>query len=144
MAESVEMRVPFLDRELVEFVESLPTGFKLRRGMRKAVHKRAMTGLLPRAIVHRKERGFNTPVGAWFRHELHDEVRGMLLAPNGLSASLFERQYLERLLQSHRDATADHTRQLFCLFSLELWAQRFLGELPAVDISPRRRLGELA
>jgi asparagine synthase (glutamine-hydrolysing) len=127
MAQSVEMRVPFLDRQLVEFVESLPTEFKLRRGRRKLVHKQAMSALLPRAIVHRRERGFINPVNRWLRGpELHGFAAAALLDPGAVCGSLFSRPVLESLLQRHRAGTTDHTRQLFCLLSLELWGRRFL------------------
>lgn len=127
MAESVEMRVPFLDRDLVEFVESLPTAFKIRRGVRKLVHKRAMTGLLPREIVHRKERGFATPVDHWLRGEMHPYASERLLDPAGVCGDLMDRSYVAQLLEEHRDGRFDHTRRLFCLLSLEIWAARFLA-----------------
>jgi asparagine synthase (glutamine-hydrolysing) len=128
MAESIEMRVPFLDRELVEFVESLPTDYKLRHGRRKLVHKRAMSGLLPRTIVHRKERGFATPVDRWLRGELHGFARELLLDGAGASARLFAPARMSELLERHRAGRADHTRQLFALVSFELWARRFLAD----------------
>ncbi|MGI8801063.1 MAG: asparagine synthase (glutamine-hydrolyzing) [Solirubrobacteraceae bacterium] len=128
MAESVEMRVPFLDRELVEYVESLPSAYKLRRGQRKAVFKRAMRGVLPAAVIHRRERGFATPVGRWLRHDLQDEARRVLLDAPTLGRDLFDLGYVERLVDQHRRGAADHTRQLFTLMSLELWAGRFLAE----------------
>ena len=127
MAESVEMRVPFLDRELVDFVESLPSSYKLRRGQRKAVEKAALEPLLPREIVHRKERGFLTPIDRWLRTDMQASARTLLLAPEAHSARLFRRPAIERLLQRHGARDFDHTRQLFCLLSFELWARRFLG-----------------
>jgi asparagine synthase (glutamine-hydrolysing) len=127
MAESVEMRVPFLDRELVEFTESLPSSYKLRRGRRKLVEKEALTGLLPREIVHRKERGFITPVAKWLREGLYAPARELLLDPAGTCAPLMNREYVSRILDDHREGRADYTRQLFCLYSLELWGRRFVA-----------------
>jgi asparagine synthase (glutamine-hydrolysing) len=127
MAESVELRVPFLDRQLVEFVESLPTRYKLRRGVRKLVHKRAMHGLVPEAVIHRRERGFQTPMDRWLRGpEMGDFAADVLLDPGALCADLMQRETIADLLHRHQAATADHTRQLFALLSLELWARRFL------------------
>ncbi|MEA2254029.1 MAG: hypothetical protein QOG35_74 [Solirubrobacteraceae bacterium] len=128
MAESVEMRVPYLDRELVEFVESLPTDFKLRRGVRKLVHKRAMEPVLPKTIVHRRERGFQTPMDRWLRGpQMGDYAREVLLDRGGVCAGLMRRGAIAGLLDRHRAGEADHTRQIFCLLSLELWGRRFLG-----------------
>lgn len=127
MAESVEMRVPFLDRDLVEFVESLPTSYKLRRGVRKLVHKRAMEPLLPKQIVHRKERGFATPMDRWMRgEEMGDYVRDVLLDPGGTVRGVLDPGAIGNLISRHRSGAGDHTRQLFSLLSVELWAQRFL------------------
>ncbi len=126
MAESVEMRVPFLDRDLVEFVEALPSSYKLRRGTRKLLEKRALGKLLPDSIIHRKERGFATPVTDGSGQGLGEPAREMLLDPAGLCGSLLNASYVSCLLDDHRDGRADHTRQLFCLLSLEIWGRRFL------------------
>jgi asparagine synthase (glutamine-hydrolysing) len=130
MAESVEMRVPFLDRDLVEYVESLPAGHKLRFGQRKAVFRQAMRGVLPAGIIHRKERGFATPVGRWLRDDLQDEAKRVLLEAPTIGRNLFDLGYVESLIEQHRRWTDDHTRKLFCLMSLEHWAARFLGAPP--------------
>jgi asparagine synthase (glutamine-hydrolysing) len=126
MAESVEMRVPFLDRELVEFIESLPTGYKLRGGRRKAVFKQAMHGVLPRRIIHRKERGFATPIGRWLKDDFHDAAKRLLLDSPTIGRDLFEHDYVQRLIDEHRRGVDDHARKLFSLISLELWSRRFL------------------
>lgn len=128
MAESVEMRVPFLDRGLVEFTESLPSSYKVRRGMRKVLEKRALADMLPREIVHRKERGFVTPVDRWLRGpELHGYAREILLDRGGQISALFDSRFVDALLRRHASGSADHTRQLYCLMALELWGRRFLG-----------------
>jgi asparagine synthase (glutamine-hydrolysing) len=126
MAESVEMRVPFLDPGLVEFAESLPSSYKIRMGRRKAVAKAAVAPLLPRRIVHRKERGFVTPIDRWLRTGMSSYAEELLLAEDGFSAQLFRRPALESLLRRHRSGEFDHTRQVFGLLSFELWARRFL------------------
>jgi asparagine synthase (glutamine-hydrolysing) len=127
MAESVEMRVPFLDTALVEYVESLPSRYKLRRGVRKVVEKQALTGLLPKEIVHRKERGFITPVTSWLREGLYAPARELLLDPSGVCGGLMNREFVGRILEDHRTGKFDYTRQIFCLYSLELWGRRFLA-----------------
>lgn len=126
MAESVEMRVPFLDRDLVEFAESLPSAYKIRWGRRKAVEKAAVSPLLPREIVHRKERGFVTPVDRWLRDDMQGFASGLLLDEGAFCGQLFAPKAIEALLNRHRGGQFDHTRQIFCLLSFELWARRFL------------------
>jgi asparagine synthase (glutamine-hydrolysing) len=125
MAESVEMRVPFLDPHLVEFVESLPSSYKIRRGVRKAVEKAALLPLLPRRIVHRKERGFVTPVDRWLRTGMQGVARELLLAEGAICTDLFSRRAMAGLLRRHQAGESDHTRQIFCLLSFELWAKSF-------------------
>ena len=115
MAESVEMRVPFLDRQLVDFAESLPSSYKIRHGQRKAVEKAALGPLLPREIVHRKERGFVTPIDRWLRTDMQASARTLLLAPEAHSGCLFRRSAIEQLLRRHGAGECDHTRQLFSL-----------------------------
>jgi len=127
MAESVEMRVPFLDSDLVEFVESMPSSFKIRRGRRKVVEKAALTPVLPREIVHRKERGFVTPVDRWLRTDMKAFADELLLADDAFSTQLFSRDAVRALLHRHQRREFDHTRQIFCLLSFELWARRFLA-----------------
>jgi asparagine synthase (glutamine-hydrolysing) len=139
MAESVEMRVPFLDRELVEFTESLPSSFKVRRGMRKVVEKKALEALLPLEIVHRKERGFATPVDRWLRGpELQGYAKDVLLDPGAAICGHFNRSAIENLLRRHMTGEGDHTRQLYGLLALELWGRRFLDPGQATASSTGR------
>ena len=70
MANSLEMRVPFLDNELIAFIETLPSDLKVRGTTRKYIHKKAVEAWLPREIVHRKKRGFQTPMDQWLQCEL--------------------------------------------------------------------------
>lgn len=127
MAASVETRVPFLDRALVDLVESLPSSYKLRLGRRKALEKAALAPLLPQRIIHRKERGFVTPLADWLRTDMHVWARELLLGSDSRFAAVLRRDAVTRLLASHGHGAFDHTRQIFCLLSLELWARRFLA-----------------
>lgn len=136
MAESVEMRVPFLDTALVDFVESLPSGYKIRRGRRKAVAKAAFEAILPRKIVHRKERGFATPIDRWLRTTMAHYARDMMLASDAVCPRLFSRGALEELLARHERGQFDHTRQLFCLLTFELWGRMFLDKVSPPDPQP--------
>ena len=127
MAESVEMRVPFLDRSLVEFTESLPSDYKLRRGVRKLVEKKALERL-PREIVHRKERGFATPVDRWLRGP---ELGGFAAEVMLDSGATSHRAVRARGDRAHARAPP-HRRgrphpPALRLLSLELWGRRFLN-----------------
>jgi asparagine synthase (glutamine-hydrolysing) len=95
-------------------------------GSARPAKKAALEPLLTREIVHRKERGFITPIDRWLRTEMQASARSLLLAPDAHCAHLFRRSAIEQLLRRHGAGEFDHTRQLFCLLSFELWARRFL------------------
>ena len=120
MAASVELRVPFLDPDLVELVESVDSGQKIRGLSRKSLHKEAMLRWLPRDIVYRKERGWNTPAGAWLRSDLRPLLDDVLLGEGEVCRELFEEAEMRRLIDVHTAGAADHTRLLYALLSLGL------------------------
>ena len=135
MAESVELRVPMLDNDLVALAESAVSTQHVRRLEGKSLHKEAMEQLLPREIVHRRKLGWFTPVDRWLRAELRPLLEEVLLGEGELCPELFERGELERLLESHASGRADHTRQLFCLLSLGLWHRGFVASRPAAAVA---------
>jgi asparagine synthase (glutamine-hydrolysing) len=120
MAASVELRVPFLDQDLVALAESVDSSQKIRGLTRKSLHKEAMLRWLPKEIVHRKERGWNTPAHAWLRSELRPLLEDVLLSDGEVCRELFEEREMRRLVQAHAAGTADHTRLLYALLSLGL------------------------
>jgi asparagine synthase (glutamine-hydrolysing) len=135
MAASVELRVPFLDEDLVALVESAHPSLKVRRLTRKWLHKQAALKLLPREIVYRKERGWATPMDRWLRHELRDLVRELLLGEGELCSQLFVPDTLQRMITEHEEQTADRTRELFALTSLGLWHRGFVQSGRSVSAS---------
>ncbi len=112
MAHSLEVRAPFLDIELVDFVRRLPTDWKLRHGRTKALLKSALAPLLPQEILHRAKKGFGVPVGSWFRS-------GALQLPQRLPAGLDQR-FLQKKAQAHRAGRTDERAFL--------WNAYLLGE----------------
>jgi asparagine synthase (glutamine-hydrolysing) len=121
MAASVELRVPFLDRDLVAVAESAHPSQHVHRLRGKSLHKQAMESLLPREVVHRRKLGWVTPVDRWLRGELHPLAEEVLLGEGELCSELLEPAPLRRMLDEHAGGSADHTRQLFSLLSLGLW-----------------------
>jgi len=127
MATSVEARVPFLDRELVEFALALPESMKVRGGVGKWLLKRTVDGLLPSEIVHRKKQGFGAPVAEWFRGELgkraQREIRGSTLAERGL----LDYTRIDRLWEAHRSGQADWSFQLWNLYNVSAWHDHWVA-----------------
>jgi asparagine synthase (glutamine-hydrolysing) len=120
MAESVELRVPFLDNDVVDLVERMHSSLKVHGLERKWIHKKAMLKWLPRRVVYRRERGWATPMGSWLRDDLRPLLEETLLDQASLVRELFDPAALRSLIDAHAGG-ADHTRELFCLLSLELW-----------------------
>jgi asparagine synthase (glutamine-hydrolysing) len=126
MATSLETRAPFLDTEVMELAFSMPGSLKIRDGERKWVLKRAMRGVLPDRILHRKKQGFSIPLKNWLRHELQPLMRD-LLSPARVSArGLFEPAAVSALIDAHVAGRENHAHTLFPLMVFERWAQAHL------------------
>jgi asparagine synthase (glutamine-hydrolysing) len=136
MAASVELRVPFLDQDLVALVESIDSSQKVRGLSRKSLHKRAMLRWLPTRIVYRKERGWQTPVAHWLRAELRGLLEDVVLGEGEICRELFREDELRRMISTHATGEAQWSRQLFCLLSLGL-CYRGLTESAAVRLPAR-------
>lgn len=126
MANSLETRVPLLDVELMEFVETLPANFKLRGRNTKYVHKKAASNWLPEHVINRIKRGFATPVDTWFQGALDSFLNDTMLAPDSACGEFFERSELDRILSEHRSGGRNHRRKLTTLLSFELWHRQFM------------------
>ncbi len=131
MAFSLECRGPFLDHRVVELALGLPLERKLRlRGGRsKVVLKQAFADLLPPPIRTRPKMGFGVPIDRWFRGELKDELRAVLLDPLALGRGLFRESEVTRLVNEHIENRADHAYKLWALLMLELWFRNHFDSL---------------
>ena len=126
MANSLEVRVPFLDRRLVEFIESLPPGLKLRGTTGKFLHKKALLKWLPRSDVYRQKKGFANPIGRWLRTSMRPLVDDCLLSGTSMIASHFDPAMVRRIVEADRQGKESYTRQVYLLLSLELWHRAFM------------------
>ena len=92
-----------------------------RRRERKIVLKRALQGVLPDGILHRRKEGFSNPMKQWLRRELQPLMRDLLSRDRLVRRGLFEPREVERLMQEHVDGRANHAHQLFSLMVFERW-----------------------
>ncbi len=132
MASSVEVRVPFLDRELAEFVAwNVPPHMKLKGFLRpttKYIFRKAMQNVLPREVLEQPKAGFAAPVDYWLAHDL-TEMTDDLLSPNRIrDRGLFRPQAVRRFVDEHRSGRHDRSMQIWQLLTLELWMQTFLDK----------------
>jgi asparagine synthase (glutamine-hydrolysing) len=121
MAHGLEVRAPFLDYTLVEFVQSLPYKYKFHLGTGKYIVKRLMEDKLPREIVYRKKRGFGIPIGPWLRDELKP-LSNELLSRHAIEKSgLFDPAVVERIKTEHENGVRDNRKKLWTLMVFQLW-----------------------
>ncbi|HZU45016.1 MAG TPA: asparagine synthase (glutamine-hydrolyzing), partial [Terriglobales bacterium] len=129
MASSIEVRVPFLDRELAEFVAwNVPPGLKLKGKLRpttKYIFRRAMEGLLPAEVLKQPKAGFGAPVDYWLAHDLRGMVDDLLGESRVRSRGLLRPEAVRGLVKKHRRGQ-DCSMQLWQLLTLELWMETFL------------------
>jgi len=125
MANSIENRVPYLDTDLINFIETLPISLKLRGKVGKYIHRKAAEKWLPNAIINRKKRGFETPVGDWFKEELAGNLIDLIDSNQSFSKQYFHVGAIKNMIDLHKNKKKDYRRNLFMLLSLELWYKNF-------------------
>lgn len=121
MAHSLEVRVPFLDREVVDFFSRVPAEMKLRRGKKKYLLKRAAETLLPRSVIYRPKKGFSLPLAVWFRGPLKAYTEAVLDERKLAGGGLLRPPYVRRLLDEHCSGRANHEEKIFALLSFVTW-----------------------
>jgi len=130
MASSVEVRVPFLDRELAEFVAwNVPPRLKLKGFVNpttKHIFREAMRGILPREVLQQPKAGFAAPVDYWLAHDLREMADDLLSESQLRSRGLFRPAAVRRFVDEHRSGRQDWSMQIWQFLTLELWMQTFL------------------
>jgi asparagine synthase (glutamine-hydrolysing) len=125
MATSLETRAPFLDVDVMELAFSMPGHLKIRQGRRKYIVKRALQGLLPRRILHRKKEGFSIPMKQWLRRELRPMMEELLSPARLAGRGVVDPAEAGRLMTEHCEGQANHAHVLFSLMVFERWAEEF-------------------
>ena len=132
MAHGLEVRVPYLDKEVVEFAERLPARFKVRWGQRKWLHRGVCERFLPQQVLARKKRGFAVNVvDTWFSGSLDSKLSSYLLDGASHMFEFLEPRAVVRLLEEHRAGRRDNHKMLFSLVVLEEWLRANASSVPA-------------
>ncbi|MEM7335460.1 MAG: asparagine synthase C-terminal domain-containing protein, partial [Chloroflexota bacterium] len=126
MANSLEARVPFLDLDLMKFVERIPPSLKIKGRVRKYILKKAVSKWIPDEVINRRKIGFATPVDQWFRGEWRNEIYDRLLASNSGCQAYLNSSTIESILDEHYSGREDHKRLLFSLMTFEIWHEQFI------------------
>lgn len=131
MASGLEQRVPFLDQELMGFVERIPARVRMKGARRKWLYRRSMAELVPPAVLQRRKHPFATPYDDWLRSALGDEVRQRFAATEPLS-DVIDPATVARLVAEHQSGRSDHKRVLYCLLELSQWHREFVEQAAPV------------
>jgi asparagine synthase (glutamine-hydrolysing) len=132
MQHSLEVRVPFLDHKLVEFVSTIPTRYRLRWGQKKYILRRALRGTLPHAVLARRKQGFSVPLGQWLRGPLRDLVHSYLSASAIRDVGLIDHRTVTRILAEHDRGVTNHETKIWVLLSFVLWHERYIQNRPSL------------
>jgi asparagine synthase (glutamine-hydrolysing) len=124
MAHALEVRAPFLDRELAELAFRLPPGMKARGLSLKRVLRAAVRDLLPDEILSRPKRGFGVPLDRWIRQDLGSYVGGMLGHRDSRIRDYLSPDAVDGILREHQAAAANHGDAIWSLLTLEIFLRR--------------------
>ncbi|WP_297359030.1 XrtA/PEP-CTERM system amidotransferase [Thauera sp.] len=134
MAHSLEVREPLMDHKLVEWLATLPSGLKIQGNEGKYLFKKAMEPHLPNDVLYRPKMGFAVPLERWFRGPLKQRVRDAVLGHTLAATGIFERSYLEHLVDAHQSGARDYSAPLWTLLMFEAFIRNTAGRAsqPAV------------
>jgi asparagine synthase (glutamine-hydrolysing) len=124
MANSIELRVPFLDKQVFEFAATIPMKYRVTRGTTKYVLRQAAAGLLPDAIRRRPKLGFPVPIRQWIREELRDAIYDTVQAR--WADEYIRSEYVLQLLDAHCQGKRDYARQIWTVFIFLLWYDAYV------------------
>jgi asparagine synthase (glutamine-hydrolysing) len=139
MANSLEVRVPILDHELIEWAAGLPLSLKLRGQDGKYVLKKALEPLVPHELLYRPKMGFSVPLARWFRGPLRQRVRDALASQALHDANVFDAAYLSTLADQHESGARDHSAILWSVLMFESFLRQVHGATRPVPAVPQPR-----
>jgi asparagine synthase (glutamine-hydrolysing) len=126
MAANLEVRVPFLNCEMIEMSARMPPRLKLHGLTRKYVLKRALEGVLPKEVIWRRKAGFGAPIRSWLRGALRPMINDLLSEETVKRRGIFQPQEVKRVIEANFSGREDYNLQVFQLLGLELWHQTFV------------------
>ena len=126
MAANLEVRVPFLNREMIEMAARMPPRLKLRGLRRKYVLKRALESVLPKDVIWRKKAGFGAPIRSWLRGPLRPLISDLLSEDAVKRRGIFRPNEVKRVIEANFSGREDYNLHVFQLLGLELWHRTFI------------------
>ena len=126
MAHALEVRVPLLDHELVEWIAKLSPDLKLKNREGKFIFKKSLEPYLPNDILYRPKMGFSIPLGSWFKGPLKEQVRESLLGETMADCGLFDQQFLKKIVNQHQSGLRDNSTSIWSLLMFERFISKNL------------------
>lgn len=126
MANSLEVRVPFLDHKLLEFATAIPSRYKLRGLNTKYLLKKIMRERLPKEIINGKKKGFSMPLSRWFRENFSVLIDKYLSQEIIEKRGYFHLEAVDHLLKEHLNGKKDNSKFLWTLICFEIWHRKFM------------------
>jgi asparagine synthase (glutamine-hydrolysing) len=127
MANSLEARVPFLDHGVVELAFSIPAGLKMKNYKRKYILKKAMEGIVPSEILHKKKQGFSIPIKNWLKKELKPMMHDVLNKESIERDGLFEWKHINGMMNDHLSGNGNNSHKLWALMVFKMWQSKYMG-----------------
>jgi asparagine synthase (glutamine-hydrolysing) len=140
MAHALEVRVPMLDHQFVEWAARVPSNLKLRGGEGKYILKKSLHQLLPRDVLYRSKMGFAVPIAAWFRGPLRDRLRAALNGPTLRNTGLFDASVIGEMIDQHQSGVRDHSAPLWSLLMFESFLRQVHDAPPASAEAANKRV----
>lgn len=125
MAASLEGRSPLLDHHFVELTAQIPPRLKIKHHETKYIFKKALEKILPHNIIYRKKKGFRVPIEHWFRNELRDYTKDILLGEETHIHQWIKKEAIAAIIQEHIDTKINNANKIWALLTLELWYKNF-------------------
>jgi asparagine synthase (glutamine-hydrolyzing) len=126
MANSLEVRAPILDHNVIEYAANIPPNLKFNHGEKKYILKQAFKQILPDEIMYRKKMGFSVPLAQWFRGELKEFASDHLLSPNAGVNNFFRKDIILQIWNIHQCNIRNYSTILWSLLMFELWYREFI------------------
>ncbi len=122
---SIEARVPMLDNDLIDFIESLPLEYKIKGKDGKYIHKKFAESVLPKEIIYRKKKGFKSPTEKWFKGDKGLMYKKMLISNDSKFSEVFDTDEVGKIFDIHMQGIRNMEKQLFTLISIYYWMENY-------------------
>ena len=126
MASGVEVRVPFLDKRILDIASKIPSGMKQKGSTGKWILKKASEKYLPKDVIYRKKSGFGAPLRGWIHGDLKQMIDNILSEENIIKRGIFNPDMVKEIILKDRKGNGDYSYTIYTLLCFELWCQSFL------------------